>query len=224
MRALVTGGTGFVGANLVRELLVDGDRVRVLARPGGDRRALEGCDVEIAEGDLLDAGSVRRAVAGMERVFHVAADYRLWAPDPAALFRANVDGSVVVIPPGGSIPPATLVMPRRDFGPIISLNAATGAALSVQYVGNGPTQEIEAFLLINRARNLDDFKNALQRFDVGAQNFVYIDVHGNIAYFTSGEIPVREDLQAGTVNGVPPIRMRRSTIPGSAPNRCAQSS
>jgi dihydroflavonol-4-reductase len=93
MRALVTGGTGFVGANLVRELLADGDRVRVLARPGGDRRALEGCDVEIAEGDLLDAGSVRRAVAGMERVFHVAADYRLWAPDPAALFRANVDGT-----------------------------------------------------------------------------------------------------------------------------------
>jgi penicillin amidase len=123
-------------------------------------------------------------------------------------FRANMGGSVVVIPPGGSIPPATLVMPRRDFGPIISLNASTGAALSVQYVGNGPTQEIEAFLLINRARNIGDFKDALQRFDVGAQNFVYIDVHGNIAYFTSGEIPVREDLQAGTVNGVPPWFVR----------------
>jgi penicillin amidase len=123
-------------------------------------------------------------------------------------FRANVGGSVVVIPSGGSIPAATLVMPRRDLGPIISLNATTGAALSVQYVGNGPTQEIEAFLLINRARNLDDFKNALQRFDVGAQNFVYIDVRGNIAYFTSGEIPVREDLQAGTVNGVPPWFVR----------------
>jgi dihydroflavonol-4-reductase len=93
VRALVTGGTGFVGANLVRELLADGDHVRVLARPGGDRRALEGCDVEIAEGDLLDSASVRRAVAGVERVFHVAADYRLWAPDPAALFRANVDGT-----------------------------------------------------------------------------------------------------------------------------------
>jgi dihydroflavonol-4-reductase len=92
-RSLVTGGTGFVGANLVRELLADGDRVRVLARAGGDRRALEGCDVEIVEGDLLDADSVRRAVAGMERVYHVAADYRLWCPDPSALFRANVDGT-----------------------------------------------------------------------------------------------------------------------------------
>ena len=92
-RSLVTGGTGFVGANLVRELLADGDRVRVLARPGGDRRALVGCDVEIVEGDLLDSASLRHATAGMERVYHVAADYRLWAPDPSALFRANVDGT-----------------------------------------------------------------------------------------------------------------------------------
>ena len=91
--ALVTGGTGFVGANLVRELLADGHRVRVLARPRGDRRALEGCDVEIAEGDLLDADSVRAAVAGMRHVYHVAADYRLWAPDVRAIYRANVDGT-----------------------------------------------------------------------------------------------------------------------------------
>jgi len=63
-RVLLTGGTGFVGANLVRELLGDGRAVRVLARPGGDRRALAGLPVEIAEGDLLDAASVRRAVRG----------------------------------------------------------------------------------------------------------------------------------------------------------------
>jgi dihydroflavonol-4-reductase len=91
--ALVTGGTGFVGANLVRELLADGHRVRVLARPGGDRRALEGCPVEVVEGDLVDEASVRAAVAGARWVFHVAADYRLWAPEPGALFRANVDGT-----------------------------------------------------------------------------------------------------------------------------------
>ena len=124
------------------------------------------------------------------------------------IFRANMGGSVVVIPPGGGIPAATLVMPRRDGGPIISLNLATGAALSVQYVGFGPTQELEAFLMINRARGLDDFKAALQHFDFGSQNFVYADVEGNIAYFTTGEIPVREDLQANTVNGVPPWFVR----------------
>jgi dihydroflavonol-4-reductase len=93
MDALVTGGTGFVGANLVRELLAGGHRVRVLARPGGDRRALAGCAVELAEGDLTDPASVRAAVAGAAWVFHVAADYRLWTRDPAALYRANVDGT-----------------------------------------------------------------------------------------------------------------------------------
>ncbi|HVQ77222.1 MAG TPA: hopanoid-associated sugar epimerase [Candidatus Binatia bacterium] len=93
MDALVTGGTGFVGANLVRELLASGATVRVLARPAGDRRALQGCAVEIAEGDLLDVASVERAVAGARHVYHVAADYRLWARDPRALFRANVDGT-----------------------------------------------------------------------------------------------------------------------------------
>ena len=91
--ALVTGGTGFVGANLVRELLADGRTVRVLARKGNDRRALEGCAVEIVEGDLLDADSLRAAVKGARRVYHVAADYRLWARDPRELYRANVDGT-----------------------------------------------------------------------------------------------------------------------------------
>src|SRR5947208_12234698 len=120
-------------------------------------------------------------------------------------FRANDGGTVGVITAG--VPAFTLVVPRRDRGPIISFNPATGAALSVQYVGFGPTQELEAFPPINRARNLDEFKDALQRMDV-AQNFVYVDVQGNIAYFTSGEIAVREDLQAGTVNGVPPWFVR----------------
>ncbi len=89
----MTGGTGFVGANLVRELLGDGHTVRVLARPGGDRRALDGCKVEIVEGDLLEAASLRPAVAGARHVYHVAADYRLWAPDLRAIYRANVDGT-----------------------------------------------------------------------------------------------------------------------------------
>src|SRR3989454_294752 len=128
-------------------------------------------------------------------------------PIPETFRANNMTGTLVTIAPGGGIPAATLIVPRRDRGPIISFNPATGAALSVQYVGFGPTQELEAFLLINRARNLDEFKDALQRMDV-AQNFDYVDVHGKIAYFTSGEIPVREDLQAGAVNGVPPWFVR----------------
>ena len=99
--ALVTGGTGFIGANIARELVAAGATVRVLARPGGDRRALEGVGVEFVDGDLLDPASVRRAVHGAQTVYHVAADYRLWTPDPAALYRTNVEGTRTVLEAAG---------------------------------------------------------------------------------------------------------------------------
>src|SRR5215470_8972790 len=97
MDALVTGGTGFVGANVVRELLGAGATVRVLARASSDRRALADLPVEIAEGDLLDRASLERAARGVSDVYHVAADYRLWAPDPREIYRANVDGTRAVL-------------------------------------------------------------------------------------------------------------------------------
>lgn len=90
---LVTGATGFVGSAVARALLRAGHPVRVLARPRGDRRNLAGLSVAIAEGDLADRGSLARAVAGCRYLFHVAADYRLWVPDPAPMFRANVAGT-----------------------------------------------------------------------------------------------------------------------------------
>jgi dihydroflavonol-4-reductase len=96
--SLVTGATGFVGAAVVRALLREpGQQVRVLARRNSDRRNLAGLDVEIAEGSLEDAASLSRAVASCRYLFHVAADYRLWVPDPAAMFRANVDGTCALM-------------------------------------------------------------------------------------------------------------------------------
>lgn len=97
MTAMVTGATGFVGSAIARALLNAGRRVRVLARPGGDRRNLTGLDVEIAEGDLTDAASLDAAVEGCDAVFHAAADYRLWVPDPAPVYRTNVDGTRQVL-------------------------------------------------------------------------------------------------------------------------------
>jgi dihydroflavonol-4-reductase len=90
---LVTGATGFVGSAVARALLRAGHQVRVLARPHGDRRNLADLPVEIAEGDLTDPASLASAVAGSRYLFHVAADYRLWVPDPAPMFRANVAGT-----------------------------------------------------------------------------------------------------------------------------------
>jgi dihydroflavonol-4-reductase len=96
-KALVTGANGFVGANVVRALLAHGEEVRAFVRPGSDRRSLADLPVELAEGDLRDADSVRRAVAGCARVFHVGADYRLWARDPQELYDSNVKGTVHVL-------------------------------------------------------------------------------------------------------------------------------
>jgi dihydroflavonol-4-reductase len=93
-KALVTGANGFIGANVVRTLLDHGEAVRAFVRPGCDRRSLEDLPIELAEGDLRDADSVRSAVAGCTRVYHVAADYRLWARDPRELHDANVRGTL----------------------------------------------------------------------------------------------------------------------------------
>ena len=93
MKSLVTGATGFVGSAVVRRLLREDHRVRVLARAGSDRRNLQGIDVEVVEGDLTDAASLARICDGCDAVFHVAADYRLWAPQPQQLYQTNVEGT-----------------------------------------------------------------------------------------------------------------------------------
>jgi penicillin amidase len=115
------------------------------------------------------------------------------------------------VPAGGPIPARTLIVPRRNNGPLVSVNLATGTALSVQYTGWSPTTELEAFRRFGLARNVKDFRDAMQYFDIGGQHFVYADLKGNIAYFTNAEVPVREDLQAGTVNGNPPYLLRDGT-------------
>ena len=97
MTTLVTGATGFIGSAVARKLLTRGHKVRTLARPGGDRRNIEGLDLEVAEGDLLDAASLARALEGCTGLIHMAADYRLWVPDPGPLYAANVDGSRTLI-------------------------------------------------------------------------------------------------------------------------------
>lgn len=92
---LVTGATGFLGWHVARLLVERGERVRALARPaaGGALRLIRDLEVETVAGDLTDPHSLDRAVAGCGVVYHVAADYRLWAKDPTELYRSNVDGT-----------------------------------------------------------------------------------------------------------------------------------
>lgn len=94
---LLTGASGFVGSAVARVLAARGHRLRLLVRPTSDRRNLAGIDAELALGDITDAASLARAAAGCRYVMHVAADYRFWVPDPQAMLRANVDGTVAVM-------------------------------------------------------------------------------------------------------------------------------
>ncbi|KPF79115.1 NAD-dependent dehydratase [alpha proteobacterium AAP81b] len=95
--ALVTGAGGFVGSAVARALLAEGAEVRALVRAGSSRANLDGLGLTIVEGDMRDPAAMARACAGADFVFHVAADYRLWARDSQEIIRANVDGTSAVM-------------------------------------------------------------------------------------------------------------------------------
>jgi dihydroflavonol-4-reductase len=97
MRVLVTGANGHIGCHVVRACLASGMTPVAFVRPKSDRRGLAGLDVEVREGDLLDAASVARAMAGLELVFHVAAVHRNWAADEDRILAPAVEGTRNVI-------------------------------------------------------------------------------------------------------------------------------
>ena len=102
----------------------------------------------------------------------------------------------------------TFIVPRRNHGPIVEL--MDDSALSVQYTGWGPTFELSTFRAWSRADSLEDFEQGLRDFAFGSQNFLYVDVEGNIAYYIGGEMPLRDDLQNELApgGGIPPWFIR----------------
>jgi dihydroflavonol-4-reductase len=97
MLAFLTGATGFVGSHVARALVAQGADLRLLVRSGSDLRNIQELQAERVVGDLRDAASLKKAVAGCEVVFHVAADYRLWVRDPEQMYRSNVDGTKAIL-------------------------------------------------------------------------------------------------------------------------------
>src|SRR5258708_29799805 len=93
MTTLVTGASGFLGSHVARQLVARGDEVRVLLRPPSHNRAIPDLSLEYGTGDSRDPASLERAMHGVKRVFHVAADYRLWAKRSKDIYESNVGGT-----------------------------------------------------------------------------------------------------------------------------------
>src|SRR6266850_1305296 len=93
MKCFVTGGSGFIGSNLVHELTARGHEVRALLRPASDDRGLRGTEFERVIGDTSERGKLEKAMRGCDWCFHVAASYHLWLADYAPMYAANVEGT-----------------------------------------------------------------------------------------------------------------------------------
>jgi dihydroflavonol-4-reductase len=103
MTTLVTGAAGFLGSHITRQLVARGDAVRVLMRVSSSNRAIADQQLEYVTGDLRDKASLQRALAGVQRVFHVAADYRLWAKNPQDIYDSNVTGTQNLLEAAGRV-------------------------------------------------------------------------------------------------------------------------
>jgi dihydroflavonol-4-reductase len=93
MTTLVTGAAGFLGSHVARQLVARGENVRVLMRPSSNNRAISDLPLEYVTGDLRDTASLEKAMNGIKRIFHVAADYRLWAKNSQDIYDSNVGGT-----------------------------------------------------------------------------------------------------------------------------------
>ncbi|HEY5107100.1 MAG TPA: hopanoid-associated sugar epimerase [Caulobacteraceae bacterium] len=144
-RVLVTGGSGFVGAAVLRALGGRGLDLRALARSPARLGNLAGADCQLVFGDITDAASLDQAMAGVRYVFHVAADYRLWARDPARIFQVNVQGARVVM----EAALAAGVQRVVHTSSVATLRAADGAKATDE---TSPIEENEAIGAYKRSK------------------------------------------------------------------------
>src|ERR1700680_50644 len=148
MKTLVTGATGFLGSQGARRLAARGEQVRVLGGPPSDTGAIEGLEAERFVGDLRDTSSLDRALAEVTHVFHVAADYRLWARNPREIYESNVTGTRNLLEASRQAgvekfvytsTVATIAVPRKHAWPDESTQSSVG-----QMIGHYKRSKFEA--------------------------------------------------------------------------------
>jgi dihydroflavonol-4-reductase len=137
--AFVTGGTGFVGANVIRELLARGWRVRALARAGSDRRNLDGLDLDIVVGDL-DSPHLARSLEGCDALFHIAAHYSLFRKDRDAVMHANAVGTRTLLAAAGNAR-----VPRTVYTSSVSAIGVKSGAIADETYQSAPERLIGAY-------------------------------------------------------------------------------
>lgn len=137
MSTLVTGATGFIGANVVRALLEAGHTVRALLRPASVTLNLHNLPIEMIYGDLLDPSSLRTALDGCHTLYHVAAHYSLWTPQPQTLYATNVDGT------------ANLLRAALDLG--LEKVVYTSSVATIGLMPDGQAADETAFLSLSKA-------------------------------------------------------------------------
>ena len=145
MKCFVTGASGFVGANLVQELVAHGHSVKALLRPESDVRGLQSADFERVTGDILDRKLLEQAMDGCDWCFHVAASYQLWMRDYRPMYQANVEGTRNVLEAAGKAGCSRIVytstvgcigLPKRvngKFTPTDEMDIATEAQMTNHY-------------------------------------------------------------------------------------------
>jgi dihydroflavonol-4-reductase len=162
MKCFVTGASGFIGSNLVHELIARGHRVKALLRPEADERGLRGLKYERVTGDILDRPLLQREMAGCDWCFHVAASYQLWMRHYAPMYRTNVEGTRTVLETAGHVGCTKIVytstvgcigLPKRvkgTFVPSTERDLATEDQMTNDYKKSKFQAEAVAFKLFHK--------------------------------------------------------------------------
>ncbi len=176
MKCFVTGASGFIGSNLVQELIARGHRVKALLRPGADERGLQGLSYQKVTGDILDRPLLKRELEGCDWCFHVAASYQLWMRDYKPMYEINVEGTRNVLEAAGKVGCRKIVY------------TSTVGCIGVPKPVNGRITPTSEFDIATEAQMSNDYKRS--KFQAEAVAFKYFHKDGLPVVIVNPSAPI----------------------------------